>query len=209
VPGREDQGLSPRQVALLSAAVRVTAGQGLRGLTHRAVDAEAGLPQGTCSAYFRTRVALLVALTRFVIATFTEEITDLTARIEARADEGSDKGAVDGYAVTEAARMLRGWLREPDLLLVRMELSLEGSRQPEVARIVQEQSARLVDVVEAAMEHAQLEHGRHRAVTLVAALDGLLLRAVREDPATRDDLVREGTGLLMHALLGVSPTTHE
>ena len=54
---------SPRQEQLLSAGVRVVAHSGLRGLTHRAVDAEAGLPQGSCSAYMRTRLALLTRLT--------------------------------------------------------------------------------------------------------------------------------------------------
>ena len=41
------------------------AGQGARGLTHRAVDQAAGLPSGTTSNYARTRAALLtLALAR-------------------------------------------------------------------------------------------------------------------------------------------------
>ncbi len=39
-----------RQERLLTGAVHVVARSGLRGLTHRAVDAEAGLPEGSCSA---------------------------------------------------------------------------------------------------------------------------------------------------------------
>lgn len=76
-----------RQSVLLTAAVRVVATHGLRGLTHRAVDREAGLPEGTCSAYMRTRVALLTGLTEFVIARFAEDITELTRRIEEHAGE--------------------------------------------------------------------------------------------------------------------------
>ena len=53
-----------RRAELLEAAVDVVAEAGLRGLTHRAVDARAGLPEGTCSAYLRSRSALLVALTK-------------------------------------------------------------------------------------------------------------------------------------------------
>src|SRR3712207_7150421 len=34
----------------------------MRGLTHRAVDTEADMPQGTTSAYYRTRSALIVAV---------------------------------------------------------------------------------------------------------------------------------------------------
>ena len=52
-----------RQVG--DAAIAVLAGQGARGLTHRAVDQAAGLPSGTTSNYARTRAALLtLALAR-------------------------------------------------------------------------------------------------------------------------------------------------
>ena len=47
--------LSPRRRQLLEAALHVIADEGLRGLTHRAVDRRAGLPEGSCSAYLRTR----------------------------------------------------------------------------------------------------------------------------------------------------------
>src|ERR1700754_4014820 len=49
---------------LTDAAIALVAEQGMRGLTHRAVDARAGLPQGTTSAYFRTRKALIEALVK-------------------------------------------------------------------------------------------------------------------------------------------------
>src|SRR6478735_1363909 len=69
---------TPRQQQLLAAAARVVARSGLRGLTHRAVDAEAGLPEGSCSAYMRTRVALLTRLTEYVTSQFARDIADCT-----------------------------------------------------------------------------------------------------------------------------------
>lgn len=51
--------MSDREVLVLDAALRVLAERGPRGLTHRAVDAEAGLPQGSTSNSFRTRGALV------------------------------------------------------------------------------------------------------------------------------------------------------
>ena len=54
--------LSPRRRLLVDAAIEVVAAHGLRGLTHRAVDREAGLPEGSCSAYLRTRHAMISAL---------------------------------------------------------------------------------------------------------------------------------------------------
>jgi DNA-binding transcriptional regulator YbjK len=168
---------------------------GLRGLTHRAVDREAGLPEGTCSAYMRTRLALLTRLTEYVAARFAEAIAELAGRIEEHA-------GVEAYAVQETAAMLRSWLLEPDLLLARLELSIEGSRQPEIARIWQSQAHQLVAIVEHAMDTASVEHGRARAVTRIAALDGVLLRALREDPDQRAGFVRESLELLMGALVG-------
>ncbi len=47
---------------LLDPAIEVVAAEGLRGLTHRAVDARAGLSAGSTSYYYRTRIALLEAV---------------------------------------------------------------------------------------------------------------------------------------------------
>jgi len=186
-----------RQEQLLAAAARVVARGGLRGLTHRAVDAEAGLPEGSCSAYMRTRVALLTRLTEYVTSQFAHDIADLTHRIEEHA-------GVDGYVVTETVAMLRSWLQDPDLLLVRMELTIEGSRQPAVAEILQVQWVQLVEIVEHAMETTGKAHSPVRARTLLAAIDGVLLRAVREDPDDRARFLRDSLELLMTSLVGKS-----
>ena len=50
-----------RQDAIADAAIHLVAIRGVRGLTHRAVDAAAGLPPGSTSYYLRTRHALLTA----------------------------------------------------------------------------------------------------------------------------------------------------
>jgi DNA-binding transcriptional regulator YbjK len=193
---------TPRQQQLLSAAVHVVARGGLRGLTHRAVDAEAGLPEGSTSAYMRTRVALLTRLTEYVTAQFAHDISDLTQRIEEHA-------RVDGYVVQETVAMLRSWLGAPDLLLVRMELTIEGSRQVEVAEILQVQWLQLVQIVEHAMEATGKVHNPARARTLLAAIDGVLLRAVREKPEDRASFLRDSLELLMTSLVGKSTeSTH-
>jgi DNA-binding transcriptional regulator YbjK len=51
-----------RQDQLLDAAIAVLGSQGTRQLTHRAVDAAAGLPTGSASNYFKTREALVNAM---------------------------------------------------------------------------------------------------------------------------------------------------
>lgn len=50
-----------RRTELADAALAVVAAKGLKGLTHRAVDAEARAAVGTTSNYFRNRAALVAA----------------------------------------------------------------------------------------------------------------------------------------------------
>ena len=47
---------------LLDAAIRVLGERGVRAVTHRAVDAEAGVGAGSTANYFSTREALFAAI---------------------------------------------------------------------------------------------------------------------------------------------------
>ena len=51
-----------RRTELMDAALRVVADKGMKGLTHRAVDAAAQLSEGTTSNYYRNRAALVEAV---------------------------------------------------------------------------------------------------------------------------------------------------
>src|SRR6266700_118164 len=57
-----------RREALLDAAVQVLGERGMRALTHRAVDAEAGVAAGSTANYFPTRESLLEAIVERVSA---------------------------------------------------------------------------------------------------------------------------------------------
>lgn len=56
-----------RRRALADAAIDLLAASGVHGVTHRAVEKTAGLPQGTASNYFRSREALLVAAAERIV----------------------------------------------------------------------------------------------------------------------------------------------
>ena len=188
---------STRQRVLLTAAVRVLARSGMRGLTHRAVDSEADLPQGSCSAYMRTRLALLTRLTEYVTAQFARDIEELTVRIEEHPDKDS------AYAVEQTTAMMLSWLLEPEMLLARVELAIEGARTPEIAAIMQAELRELEDIVEHVMTSKGHEHSRSRAATLIASIDGVLMHALREEPDARAAYLRTSMELLMGALVGV------
>ena len=171
-PSREE--LSPRRRQILAAATTVLAQQGNRGLTHRAVDREAGLPEGSSSAYFRTRDALLRALGDVVADRLAADVAALGARLASCPGDHE-------RAVAEVSRLFARWLGEPDLLAARLELTVAAIRDTALAERFTQWREDLVRTVRGVMEAAGEEGGEEgsaSAETLVAALDGVLLASL-------------------------------
>jgi DNA-binding transcriptional regulator YbjK len=186
-------GLTPRRRALLEAAVHVVADEGLRGLTHRAVDRRAGLPEGTCSAYLRTRQALQLAVTEYVAATLAADVDALAAElVECTGDEAR--------AVALTSALFERWLDERELITAKLELSLEAPRNPAVAEALAASRTRLVGVVGSLLSPAARERGDERAEALVASFDGLLVAALQKPQRQRHPFLSTSLALVMHAL---------
>jgi DNA-binding transcriptional regulator YbjK len=191
---RSSRPATPRRRQLLDAGVAVLAAEGLRGLTHRAVDRAAGLPEGSCSAYLRTRSALQRALAEDVSGRLVADVDALAERL--RSDPGCD-------GVSAALDLLLRWLDGPDLLLARLELTLAARRDPELAGVLSDHRARLVDVVADVTAGAPgtdraRDHGRAEA--LVAAYDGLLIAALAKPATERSPFLRQALDLLRGGL---------
>jgi DNA-binding transcriptional regulator YbjK len=185
--------LTPRRRELLEAAVHVVADEGLRGLTHRAVDRRAGLPEGTCSAYFRTRQALQVAVTQYVAAAMAADVDELAAElVECSGDEAR--------AVGLTLALFERWLDEREPLVAKLELSLEAPRNPAVAQALSASRTRLVGVVDGLLSPAARERGDARAEALVASFDGLLIAALQKPQRERRGFLSGSLALVMHAL---------
>ncbi|QYG95066.1 TetR/AcrR family transcriptional regulator [Iamia sp. SCSIO 61187] len=114
-----------RRAELADAGLRVLAASGARGLTHRAVDAEAGVPTGTASNYFRTRDALLAALGERIF----ERLTPAPERLDPLATEEPSVALVAAYVRDVVERVLGA----PELTLALLELRLEATRRPPLA----------------------------------------------------------------------------
>ncbi|GAA2152183.1 ABC-F family ATP-binding cassette domain-containing protein [Nocardioides koreensis] len=185
--------LSPRRRELLDAAVHVVADDGLRGLTHRAVDRRAGLPEGSCSAYFRTRRALQTSLAEYVAAALAADVADLAEQLRGLS------GADDRAAGLTAQLFLR-WLDERELLLAKLELSLEASRDAELATVLTTSRSQLVGVVAGIMVAQGRDHATERAEALVASFDGILVAALPKPDPERRDFLSGSLRLLMAAL---------
>ena len=186
---------SPRRRQLLDAALHVLADEGLKGLTHRAVDRRAGLPEGSCSAYLRTRRALQAAL--------AEDVAErLLADVDRLADELAAADEPDG--VGAAIALLQRWLEQRELLVARLELTMAASRDPELAGLLAAQRGRLIELVERIMTATGKEHGAARAEALVASYDGVLLAALLKPAAERGPFLARSLDLLGSGLAGGS-----
>jgi DNA-binding transcriptional regulator YbjK len=119
-----------RRTQLLDAAIDILADTGVGGLTHRLVDERAGLPSGTTSNYFRTRLALLEATTNHVAEQHWQRVALLQAVVGQSVDADTVKALmarmISDLGPTGDADARRG-------NIARMELFLEGTRRPELA----------------------------------------------------------------------------
>ncbi len=73
--------MASRRDDLLDAAICLLGERGTHALTHRAVDAAAGLPAGSASNYFRTRDALLNAVVERFAARERANWEDIAAKV--------------------------------------------------------------------------------------------------------------------------------
>jgi len=147
-----------RRISIADAAIALIARDGLRGLTHRAVDRHLRLPDGSASYYFSTREALIAAA--------TERLVDLDSTDVART-------APDPESIS---RLVGTWLgsRRRERLRARFELFLAAGRSP-AARPILDARRRLLAQVTEVMRQAGASEPRRAALAVMVAVDGLLL----------------------------------
>lgn len=156
-----------RRAALVDAGVEVLAREGARGLTFRAVDAEAGVPVGTASNYFTGRDDLLRQIdTRLHVRLAPDPavITDLLTRPK-------DRALVTAFMHDLMARATR----DRTGYLALLEMRLEATRRPELRTSF---TRSLRGDLEEAMEFhrgAGLPGGDEVVTVLYLAMLGLLL----------------------------------
>ncbi|MFD7302134.1 TetR/AcrR family transcriptional regulator [Streptomyces pharetrae] len=111
-----------RRAALVDAGIEVLAREGARGLTFRAVDAEAGVPVGTASNYFAGRDDLLRQIDARVHTRLAPDPQVL---------EGLMRAPKDRALVTALMHDLIGRIaRDRTGYLALLELRLEATRRP-------------------------------------------------------------------------------
>lgn len=178
-------------------ALALLAERGMRGLTHRAVDEAAGLPQGSTSNLARTRQALLELAVR--------RLADREARVLAlheMPDPGAGPGPLADALALATHRALTG---HRALTLARYELALEATRRPELRAFFDATGARFRDQLTALVGGLGSTDPARHTLSLIAWGDGLLFSCVAgsfgaEVPSLEE--VRAGLRELLEGMLG-------
>jgi DNA-binding transcriptional regulator YbjK len=181
------------------AAIDLLATQGLRGLTHRAVDAAAGLPPGSTSYYARTREALL----DLVMARMVElDGAEVTTAGRGRPLDLSDLDAVS----TRIADQLHAVMTKSQVrMLARFEFALESTRRDALRAVYDAAGAQVrqpvLEVMRAAGSPAPERHARMMICWYEGTLFDSIAGAGRHRPPTRAEL-RANARELLRGMLG-------
>jgi DNA-binding transcriptional regulator YbjK len=169
-----------RRTAILDAAIDIAVDVGIGGLTHRQVDDRAGLPAGTTSNYFRTRLALLEATAAHVVDLHWRHVEALQSALPSPMNRAG------------VAALMTRMVADPDeaakrRTLARFEFFIEAIRRPELQPFIY-----------------QLQHAAMKTAGLILASAG-----IDASPGQVDQLTRLLNGLTFSNLTIDQPDGHD
>ncbi|RRS02994.1 hypothetical protein EIP75_17795 [Aquabacterium soli] len=162
-----------RKTTVADAALELLATAGARGLTHRAVDAFAGLPPGSTSSCCRTRLDLVALALNRHAARNLEDLKDDAERLAAA------RPSLDSFIDTLAGR-LDDWMSpaKRSRVVAQIEIFIIASREPSLQKVVEDLHQRFVDATVAALDRLGIKDPKNVATGLIATVNGILLGQV-------------------------------
>jgi DNA-binding transcriptional regulator YbjK len=197
MPVRSEPAPASRADLVADAALALLAERGMRGLTHRAVDEVAALPQGATSNLARTRQALLELAVR--------RLADREAKALALDEMPDPRDGLPALVDALALATHRALTRNRELTLARHELALEATRRPELRSYFETTGARFRDRLAVLVTAMGSTAPDRHVLSLVAWTDGLMFSCVAGSFSTRvPELaqVRAGLRELLDGMLG-------
>ncbi|MFF8471863.1 TetR/AcrR family transcriptional regulator [Streptomyces griseus] len=184
-----------RRERIVDAALRVIAADGIAGLSHRTVAAEADVPLGSTTYHFGSLDELLVAALRRYNDNFVRELRGSQAL--AGPGDASGPAGPDGPAgpagpaglAEELTRLLGRWFAgERGAIELEYELYLAALRRPALRPVAAEWTEEAVELLSRCTD-------RETARALVALMDGVCLQVLLtggafDAPRTREMLGR-------------------
>jgi hypothetical protein len=124
------------------------------------------------------------------VAAHVRELADELAACDLDADR----------AVETVTRSILRWLDEREILVARLELTIQASRDPLLTATIASLRKDLVDVVAQLLTSRGKPHGLAAADTLVSSFDGVLIGALPRPATQRKAFVRRSIEALMAGL---------
>jgi DNA-binding transcriptional regulator YbjK len=159
-----------RKTLIADAALHLLGLGGAKGLTHRAVDAQAGLPNGSTSFYCRTRLELLkLAVQRHAAL----DMADLRSDAQHWMAQTPDLQCF----VAQLSERVLAWA-QPERrvhLRARFELLLMAAHEAELAQVLDAQRQQFLGSTRKALKALGVAEPDVRARQLVQCVDGLLI----------------------------------
>jgi AcrR family transcriptional regulator len=186
--------VSTRQQQVADAAIAVLADGGARRLTHRAVDAAAGLPAGSTSNLFRSRAELIAGVLRHMLAREQQGVAELSRSPMLAASRFGESQLVAflGALIAEALGPGRR------STLARRALFAEAATDPVVAEQLLGASQYWFDLMTDLVSRAGGRDARRRARWLMAYGDGLV-----SDQLARPEADFDPTAAIAPAVAGI------
>jgi DNA-binding transcriptional regulator YbjK len=200
-----------RRDALADAAIQILGTAGIHTLSHRSVDEQAGLPHGTAANYFPTRDDLLGAAARRIAGLHLAEMAaaDHATADRATADRAAaDRADRDVLAELIGTSLFDSATRHRVRYLAILELTLEATRRPGLARSMAELGAAALETSVAEHRALGLATSPDQVQTLITLFGGTLLTLVTGPPeaVTRDGALTLARAMVTGALGAADPT---
>lgn len=184
-----------RRRAILDATLRVVAAGGIDAVTHRRVAAEAGVPLGSTTYYFRSRDEML-------LEAFRQYIADTNAMIASLSEEFPQSGLASFLDLLVAFTQRE--FQDPALVLAEYELNLFAARNPALAEEIRAWQRTMVSLVAERLEELGAERPIDAGRTLVAALRGFELDRLTHAEQSFEEF-RRRLEVLLRGLLPAQP----
>jgi DNA-binding transcriptional regulator YbjK len=181
-----------RRKVLTDAAVHVLAQQGSRGLTHRALDDEAGLPRGTASNFFATKDSIIDAILVRIGQRLAPDPA-VHARLALR-EPGKELFAA--YMKDIVQRLTS----DRDAALALFELRLEATRRPHVEQAISAWLREGLASDVAFNTRMGLPGGEQEIALFHYAINGFILDQITvqvQPEANRDEVIEHFVQLLL------------
>lgn len=157
----------------LDAAVALVGTGGMRALTHARVDAEAGLPAGSASNWFRTRATLIAGVVDWIAEAELADLAELAAPRHASLD-------LEDFVAALTAMIERQ--TEQHALRTRARLTLFLDASPEVQTPLHAQRRTFARWMRERAEELGMPDPDAAARTLLACGNGLVMHRLTVDP---------------------------